>query len=189
MVNKALLLEQLGPSAAKLGWGVQTLEHAASICGMTHAEAKKALPGNTTALIEAWLQSIDEVFEKMSAALPLSTFKVHDRIVRLVELRLQLLEPHRGALARLPAAQSPGATLSQAWRASSSMWTLAGDTSTDYNYYSKRTLLTAVYLTTLRFFVTDVSPDFADTRAFLKRRIEDVMRIGQVKRRLKLALT
>ena len=63
------------------------------------------------------------------------------------------------------------------------MWRLAGDTATDYNHYSKRAILGAVYGSTMAVFLNDASEDFADTRAFLARRIDQVMRFESWKHR------
>ncbi len=63
------------------------------------------------------------------------------------------------------------------------MWRLAGDTATDYNHYSKRAILGAVYGSTMAVFLNDESEGFADTRAFLARRIDQVMRFESWKHR------
>ncbi len=63
------------------------------------------------------------------------------------------------------------------------MWRLAGDTATDYNHYSKRAILGAVYASTMAVFLNDDSDGFADTRAFLARRIDQVMRFESWKYR------
>jgi ubiquinone biosynthesis protein COQ9 len=75
----------------------------------------------------------------------------------------------------LPAASRIG------WRSADRMWRLAGDTATDFNHYTKRMTLSAVYLSTLVTFVNDDSEDYADTRAFLDRRIDNVMQFEKVK--------
>ena len=67
------------------------------------------------------------------------------------------------------------------WRAADAMWRAAGDSTTDLNHYSKRMTLSAVYASTLLVFVNDDSADHADSRAFLARRVEDVMRFEKVK--------
>jgi ubiquinone biosynthesis protein COQ9 len=64
------------------------------------------------------------------------------------------------------------------------MWRLAGDTATDYNHYTKRATLGALYAATLAVYAQDKSEDRADTRAFLDRRIEGVMRFEKAKARL-----
>jgi ubiquinone biosynthesis protein COQ9 len=70
------------------------------------------------------------------------------------------------------------------WRSADLMWRQAGDTATDYNHYTKRMLLGSIYAATLAVFANDESEDFAETRAFLERRIEDVMRFEKAKARL-----
>ena len=54
-----------------------------------------------------------------------------------------------------------------------------GDKSTDMSWYTKRATLGAVYSATELFMITDTSPEFADTWAFLDRRIADVMQMGK----------
>ena len=65
------------------------------------------------------------------------------------------------------------------WRAADTVWTAAGDTSTDYNRYTKRLLLIVVMKTTLSFWLNDHSPECAETWAFLDRRLDDVMKVGK----------
>jgi ubiquinone biosynthesis protein COQ9 len=61
------------------------------------------------------------------------------------------------------------------------MWRLAGDTSTDYNHYTKRMTLGAVYSSTLLTWLNDESDGWTETAAFLDRRIDDVMRFEKAK--------
>jgi ubiquinone biosynthesis protein COQ9 len=106
----------------------------------------------------------------------------------LVETRLALLGPHREALRRAHSILAMPQNLARAaqlgWHAADIMWRAAGDTAADYNHYTKRATLGAVYGATLLAFVDDESEDFADTRAFLARRIEDIMRFEKAKGRL-----
>ena len=73
------------------------------------------------------------------------------------------------------------------WRAADAMWRAAGDSTTDLNHYSKRITLSAVYASTLLVFVNDDSADHADSRAFLARRVEDVMRFEKTKAKFRNA--
>jgi ubiquinone biosynthesis protein COQ9 len=63
------------------------------------------------------------------------------------------------------------------------MWRLAGDTATDYNHYTKRAILGSVYAAALAVLAEDKSEERADTRAFLARRIEGIMRFEKAKAR------
>ena len=61
------------------------------------------------------------------------------------------------------------------------MWRAAGDLSTDYNHYTKRMILAGVYAATITIFLDDESEAWADTRAFLARRIDGIMRFEKAK--------
>ena len=61
------------------------------------------------------------------------------------------------------------------------IWRAAGDTSTDYNFYTKRLILSGVYTSTAAVWFGDDTDGFEKTWAFLDRRIEDVMQIEKVK--------
>merc|ERR550519_1534998 len=54
------------------------------------------------------------------------------------------------------------------------IWYHAGDISTDYNWYTKRITLAAVYGATEVFMLQDRSPNFEETWAFLDRRLGDL---------------
>src|SRR5690606_36576516 len=70
------------------------------------------------------------------------------------------------------------------WRVADKMWRLAGDTATDYNHYTKRVMLSAVYGSTMGVFLDDDSEDYAETKAFLDRRIENIMQFEKTKAKL-----
>ena len=61
------------------------------------------------------------------------------------------------------------------------LWRVAGDMATDFNHYSKRAILLGVYGATSLVFLDDDSADYAQTRLFLDRRIDEVMRFEKWK--------
>jgi ubiquinone biosynthesis protein COQ9 len=65
------------------------------------------------------------------------------------------------------------------------MWYAAGDTSTDFNFYTKRATLAGVYSSTLLYWLNDRSPGSEATWGFLDRRIDDVMKIEKLKAQVK----
>ena len=64
----------------------------------------------------------------------------------------------------------------------SSMWRIAGDTSTDFNFYTKRGLLAGVYVSTVLYWLSDLSEDQKKRppAGVLERRIADVMTIPKI---------
>ena len=114
-----------------------------------------------------------------------AAMKIRQRITALVEARLAAAAPNREALRRalailaMPQNAASGARLG--WRTVDAIWAQAGDTATDYNHYTKRATLFAVYASTIAVFLNDESEEYADTRAFLARRIEGIMRFEKWK--------
>src|SRR5205814_99691 len=83
------------------------------------------------------------------------------------------------AFLTLPPHASTGVKL--LYRTVDAIWRGIGDTSTDFNFYTKRAILAGVYSTTLLRWFSDASADEKDTNEFLRRRIDDVMRFEKFK--------
>ncbi|HST37718.1 MAG TPA: COQ9 family protein [Allosphingosinicella sp.] len=183
------LAPRLPAHAAFDGWGERALAMAAAEMGIPGDRARLAFPGGAVEMIDAWFDTIDKA---LLAAFPperIAALKIRERIRDLVLFRLEAAAPHREALRRavgtlaMPRNAPQAAKL--AWRSADRIWRLAGDTATDFNHYSKRAILVGVYGSTLLVFLDDASEDMAETRAFLDRRIGDVMRFEKVKARWK----
>lgn len=71
-------------------------------------------------------------------------------------------------------------TLEQLHAISDEIWHLAGDKSTDLNWYTKRALLTKVYVMTETHMIADKSEDYFETWQFLDRRLDEVVTVGQM---------
>jgi ubiquinone biosynthesis protein COQ9 len=173
--------------AAFDGWGEAAIFMAAAELGIPADRARLAFPGGAMQMIHAWFEAIDKA---MLAAFPperIAALKVRERIAALILFRLEAIAPQREALRRalailaMPVHALDGARL--AWRSADRIWRLAGDAATDFNHYTKRGLLIGVYASTTFVFLDDRSEGLAETRAFLDRRIGDVMRIEKAKAR------
>jgi ubiquinone biosynthesis protein COQ9 len=175
----------LAGHAAFDGWSDAALAMAAAELGVPAERARLAFRGGAVAMVDAWFNSIDLA---MAAAFPpdrIAALKVRERIRELILFRFEAMRPHREALRRAMAilAMPPNLPLAGrlAWRAADRIWRLAGDRATDFNHYSKRAILVGVYGSASLVFVDDESDDLAATRAFLDRRIDDVMRFEKFK--------
>ncbi|MCW3846867.1 COQ9 family protein [Sphingomonas sp. LB-2] len=172
-------------NAAFDGWSARAAEAAARALGIEPSIAAIAFPGGPVEMIDAWFASIDAAMAARFTPDQLGNMKVRERITRLVETRLELVAPHREALRRavaiLAMPQNLGAAARLGWRSADVMWRLAGDTATDYNHYTKRAILGSVYAATVTVFLNDESEGWAETRAFLARRIEGIMAFEKAK--------
>lgn len=167
------------------GWTPAARDAAASAQGVEPGLAQLAFDHGAMDMIEAWISHIDA---QMIEAFPperIAAMKIRERITALVAFRFEAVAHQREALRRATAILALPSNLGRAaklsWRTADLMWRLAGDTATDYNHYSKRMILSGVYGSTLMAFLDDESADFADTHAFLGRRIDNVMQFEKAK--------
>jgi ubiquinone biosynthesis protein COQ9 len=182
---RLVLAPKVAPNAAFDGWSDKALAMAAAEVGVPAARARLCFPRGAPEMIDAWFDSLDR---DMAAAFPLErvqAMKIRERIRALVMHRIEAVKPDREALRRALAilAQPQNLPLAArlAWRAADRMWRIAGDRATDFNHYSKRALLMGVYGATTLVFLDDDSEGLTQTRAFLDRRIEEVMRFEKTK--------
>src|SRR4051812_27905141 len=76
------------------------------------------------------------------------------------------------------------ASLRELARLADDIWFLAGDESVDPSWYTKRASLSAVYAATELFMTSDDTPEFGDTREFLRRRLDEANELGGYARSL-----
>ena len=187
---KDKLLESALLHAAFDGWSRRALLNAAKDAGVDAGTARRLFPRGGDSLLE-WLD--DWADRQMLAATEsedLSQLPVRRRIARLARARLEALGQHREALRRAAVAHLlPGNVLGSGrslWQTVDRMWQaagLSGDPAEGFSYYSRRATLAGVLTATFLYWLQDQSEGFADTWAFLDRRIDDVMRFGQASSR------
>ncbi|ALR19375.1 COQ9 family protein [Sphingobium baderi] len=186
---RAALAPLLPRHAAFDGWKDEAIAMAAAEKSIDPDIAALAFPGGAMDMIDAWFASIDTRMTDSLSAQTLAALSIRARITALVEARLALLAPDREALRRAIAIMAMPRNGVRAaklgWRAADAMWRAAGDEATDFAHYSKRMTLGGVYAATLLVFLDDESDDHTESRAFLARRIEEVMRFERSKARFK----
>lgn len=187
---RAYLAPHIAREAAFDGWTKEAVINAARAENVDedlallafNIEGKRIDPMD---LIDAWIESIDVEMERRLPAEKLGTMKIRERIRQLVETRIDLLAENRESLRRALAIEAMPLNAPRAlkwgWRSADIMWRLAGDTATDYNHYTKRAMLGSIYAATLAILINDDSDNQIETRAFLGRRIDNVMSFEKAK--------
>jgi ubiquinone biosynthesis protein COQ9 len=175
----------VGENAVFDGWTRAAVDSASRQLGIDPLQARLAMPKSQAALIDVYIQEVDRAIEAYFTPERLSKLKIREKIRALVWRRLEIIGPAREAVRRalaiLAMPQNVPLALRISWRTADLMWRIAGDTSTDFNHYTKRITLGAVYGSTLLVWLDDKSEGWTDTAAFLDRRIEDVMKIEKFK--------
>ena len=166
------------------GWSDATLDVAVQDADVAPELAHVACPRGALDLAIAYhLRGDAEMLARFERE-DVSALRYSEKVTTLVQFRLEAVSDkeavRRGTtLFTLPHHAADGAKL--IWGTADAIWNALGDTSTDSNWYTKRATLSAVYSSTVLFWLGDTSEEHADTWAFLERRIDDVMRFEKVK--------
>jgi ubiquinone biosynthesis protein COQ9 len=182
---KRAIVEAVLAHAAFDGFTDRLLARAAGEVGADKTKTALLFPQGVTSLLEAYSALADADMEAELATRDLKAMKIRERIAAAVRARLALLRPHKEAARRAAAYLSLPPNLPLAtkllYNTVDAMWRAAGDTSTDFNFYTKRGILAGVYSSTLVRWFNDQSEGEADTEAFLAARIENVMQFERLK--------
>jgi ubiquinone biosynthesis protein COQ9 len=187
-VLKEAVLAAALPHAAFDGFTDAVLQNAGAEASASKAELARLFENGPLSLVEYYSEWADD---RMVAGLgDIGSLKIRARIAACVKARLAALAPNKEAARRAAAALSlpMNATLGArlVYRTVDAMWRAAGDTSTDFNFYTKRGILAGVYgSTAMRWFTTE---DEAVVDEFLAARIENVMQFEKFKSKAKDAL-
>lgn len=177
------ILDAALPAVVFDGWTLAALREGCAAAGYGPDMAVRAFPGGVIDAIEHFIVRADRQMLSALATRDLASMRVRDRIAAAVRTRLEQHADHREAIRRASAILAlpmhGPVSLRSLYRTVDAMWHAAGDRSTDFNFYTKRGLLAAVYTATLLYWLRDDSENFAASWAFLDRRIETVMRFGK----------
>jgi ubiquinone biosynthesis protein COQ9 len=189
-LKQAVLVAVL-PDAAFDGFTDAVLAKAGASIGLDSGALARLFPEGPLSLIEFYSTWADGEMEKLLAAMDLPSKKIRERIAAAVLARLSVLKPNKEAARRAGATLSlpmhAGLAARLMYRSVDAMWRAVGDTSTDFNFYTKRGILAGVYGATLLRWFNDTSEEETVTGEFLAARIENVMQFEKFKAKAKKA--
>ncbi|MCB9983917.1 MAG: COQ9 family protein [Rhodospirillales bacterium] len=178
------ILRQVLPDVAFDGWNWSAVELAARQAGYDAGVASQVFPGKMKDVLDGFADLADrEMLQALEGVDP-NDLRIRERVRTALMARFEWLLPHREALRLssqfwLAPTRKPRA-VKIVWRSADRIWDWAGDTAKDYNRYTKRGLLSGILVSTMLVFLNDESETLDNTKAFLDRRIENVMQLGKV---------
>lgn len=167
------------------GWSKKTLSQASEDVGVKKGIVDLAFPGGAIDMIVLHAQQCDIEMLEQAKVMKLDTLKIREKITELVKLRIKAEAPHKEAAHRtvsyLALPQNHITSLKIIYRTVDLMWKAISDSSTDFNFYTKRMTLSGVYTSTFMVWLGDESDHNQESWNFLDRRIENVMQIEKIK--------
>jgi len=184
--REAILKATLGHVAFD-GWTRTALLAGARDAGIEQVLADNAFPGGMTELLDFYHRHADIEMVRALETHDLAGMRTRDKVALAVRLRLESNAGHREAIRQalsfLALPQNAPLGVKCLYRTVDAIWYAAGDKATDFSFYTKRALLAGVYASTVLYWLNDKSEGFAETWAFLDRRIADVMKIYEIRAR------
>lgn len=170
------------------GWSETSFRAAVHEAGVDPVVARGLCPRGAVDLAVAYHRHGDAEMLRRIAEADLSEMRFRDKVAFAVRARIEAVEDReavrRGTtLFSLPPYAPEGARL--IWDTADAIWTALGDSSEDFNWYTKRMTLSGVYSATVLYWLGDDSPGHEATWDFLDRRIEDVMRFEKAKAQMR----
>ena len=146
------------------------------------------LPKGLSSLMKELNLIINQVIDKEQKPSRFKNYKINEKIKYFVIRRLmvfQNLVDKRKFFKKILKPNMIFSSNKTLFKIADEIWFLAGDKSTDYNYYTKRIILMNIYAITFSFFVFDNSKDLERTKKFLDKEISAVLKFGNLKNKLK----
>jgi ubiquinone biosynthesis protein COQ9 len=187
-LRDAILLAAL-PHVPFDGWTRRAMRRGAEDAGYDAAAADRAFPYGAADMVTHYSDLADRRMADELTRRDIGKMKIRERVATIIRVRLEQAAPHKDAVRRglsvLALPPNAPAAMRALYRTVDAVWRAAGDTSTDWNFYTKRGLLAGVYSTTVLCWLDDVSDGSVETWEFLDRRIADVMRVPQLTGRVR----
>lgn len=150
-------------------------------CNLSEGVLGRLFPDGIYELKQYFFNDIDKQMLKNINKTKSNNIRIRDKIYNGVIIRLELFTKDKNAIKHIfvSEASTPIKSFKNLWNTSDLIWKSAGDISTDYNHYTKRLLLSWVYLSTLLCWFNDKTKNANETKLFLNRRIDEVLEFGK----------
>ena len=181
------ILDEAKKYVAKYGWNKNLLNKIAEKSKYDSNTITALFPDGYKSLLQLYLDEINLKMTNESKTLNLIRLKVHERIRELFILRLDIMAKEKRIITKtffhLLLPNNYKFSLINLYKTVDQMWFLAGDNSTDFNYYSKRAILASIYSRTMMHFINN--DDLELTINLFNMQLKQVSKIPKIKNSLK----
>ncbi|CAN6703585.1 unnamed protein product [Malus baccata var. baccata] len=176
--EQARVLQASLPHVIRLGWSEAAMIAGAKDVGVSPSIVG-SFPRKEGMLVEFFMDDcLQRLIDRIeSSADELKGLIPSDRITKLIRIRLEMQAPYISKWPQALSIQAQPVNVPTSFKQRAMLvdeiWHGAGDDTADFQWYVKRTVLGGIYSTTEIYMLTDNSPDFRDTWAFLADRVKD----------------
>jgi len=186
-IKRKVILEESKKYILKNGWNNNIFKSISKNKKFKNEEVTLLFPEGYKSLLVFYLEELNIKMTDSSKSLNLVRMKTHKRIREIILLRLKINQDEKNLIKKtyftlLLPQHSKIASMSL-YKIVDQMWFIAGDKSTDFNFYSKRAILAAIYSSTFFYWINN--QDFKKTVQFLDLQLKKISKIPKIKKRIK----
>ena len=172
----------------KNGWNSNLFYEISSISNYKEEEIKSLFPNGYQSLLEFYLNNFNLEMINYIKKMNLNKYKTHEKIKKIILIKIKILEKEKKLFRRtftsLLLPHNTKLAISYLYETVNQIWYLAGDNSTDFNFYTKRIILSGIYSSTILYWINnDINIDELDT--FLDKQLNKINNIPKTKEKLK----
>lgn len=140
---------------------------------------------NKKELLAAYKQYVATLLLEKLSKLNIDNFRTGQKIQAALQIKIDIIDQWKEAEKLAIQSTDFSSQLQYTASLSDKIWRWAGDTSTDYNFYTKRLILGGIMMSSQIFWLEDSSQSSEKTKEFIQNRIDETAIIGIIKKELK----
>ena len=165
-----------------------SLENVSKLYGLDINETELLFPEGNIDFIKFTLEQLNKELEEYCRKIDLIRLPVHKRIKRVLLSKISLMNKnklfYRSIFFNLLVPKKNLSLSSQLYNSVDQIWFIAGDSSTDFNFYTKRLILSAIYSRIMLYFFNNNNQD--ELEDILDDSLQRVSKIPKIKSKLKI---
>ena len=170
------------------GFSKNSLESISKKYGLDINETELLFPEGNIDLIKFTLEQLDNELEEYCRKIDLIRLPVHKRIKKVLLSKIFLMNKnklfYRSIFFNLLIPKKKFSLSSQLYNSVDQIWFIAGDSSTDFNFYTKRLILSVIYSRIMLFFFNN--NNLQELEDILDESLQRVSKIPEIKSKLKI---
>tara|TARA_Y100001960_G_C14508617_1_gene745297 strand:- start:54 stop:671 length:618 start_codon:yes stop_codon:yes gene_type:complete len=186
IIRKKILNESKEIISEK-GWNEKLFKSISLKKNIKYVEISSLFPQGYIDLLIFYLDQINIEMTLLLKKQNLDNLKTHQKIKQIIISRLNIYQDNRKLFNKtfifLSLPQNSKLAIKSLYKTIDLIWFLAGDKSTDFNFYTKRSILAGVYISTVFNFFRNKDLNIAIDH--LDRKLRDINKIPKIKNKFK----
>ncbi|MBL6675336.1 MAG: COQ9 family protein [Alphaproteobacteria bacterium] len=170
------------------GLNKNSLENISKRYGLNINEIELLFPEGNIDLIKFTLEQLNKELEEYCKKIDLIRLPVHKRIKKVLLSKISLMNKnklfYRSIFLNLLIPKKNFSLSNQLYNSVDQIWFIAGDSSTDFNFYTKRLILSGIYSRVMLFFFNNNNQE--ELENILDESLKRVSKIPEIKSKLKI---